>query len=174
MKKLSLSVLVLSFVSLSALAQTAEQRGINTVNNGVPNRISMNVITSKQTPNQSFGEKLNAGLHAEGNVVASGSSMAEAPGQPIGGIVVKGGQNPTQAVTEDHRTYTSGRFNTIKDNTNDATRPGNPIGGIVVKGGTPAISSDKSINENGVKRAGATVAVTGEPIGGIVVKGGEN
>ncbi|MCO5937143.1 hypothetical protein NAF17_16480 [Mucilaginibacter sp. RB4R14] len=100
--------------------------------------------------------------------------MAEAPGQPIGGVVVKGGQNPTQAATEDHRTYTSGGFNTIKHNTNDATRPGNPIGIIVVKGGKPAISSDKSISENGVKKAEVTVAVTCEPIGGIVVKGGEN
>lgn len=152
MKKLSLSVLVLSFVSLSVLAQT-EQKGINNVNNGMPNRISMNVTTAKQTQNNNFGEKVNAGLHAAGNVVASGASMAAAPGQPIGGIVVKGGQNPTQGVTEDHRTYTGGRKNDV---------------------GTTAISSDRSISEKGVKRTEAAVAIPGSPIGGVVVKRGKN
>lgn len=45
------------------------------INGGMPNRISMNVTVAKQTPNTSFGEKVNAGLHAAAGAVAQGASL---------------------------------------------------------------------------------------------------
>ena len=39
----------------------AQKSGINTINNGMPNRISMNVTVPKQTQGSTFGEKVNAG-----------------------------------------------------------------------------------------------------------------
>ena len=47
--------------------------GIN--NNGMPNRISMNVTVPKQAQGASFGEKVNAGLQAAGSALASGASL---------------------------------------------------------------------------------------------------
>lgn len=38
-----------------------QKSGINTINNGMPNRISMNVTVPKQTQGATFGEKVNAG-----------------------------------------------------------------------------------------------------------------
>ena len=39
----------------------AQKSGINTINNGMPNRISMNVTVPKQTQGSTFGEKVNVG-----------------------------------------------------------------------------------------------------------------
>ena len=72
--------------------------------------------TPKQTQGKNFGEKVNQGLHAAGSAVASGAAKTEnplyqgnagsqdnplhkseakvaSPGNPIGGIIVKGGKN---------------------------------------------------------------------------------
>ena len=67
-----LLTLVLSITAaIPALAS-----GINGINNnGMPNRISMNVTVPKQTQGASFGEKVNAGLHAAGGALASGASL---------------------------------------------------------------------------------------------------
>lgn len=51
--------------------------GINSVNNGMPNRISMNVTTPKQTQGATFGEKVNQGLHAAGSAISQGASLKE-------------------------------------------------------------------------------------------------
>lgn len=56
-------------------AGAAAASGINTVNGGMPNRISMNVTVPKQTQGATFGEKVNAGLHAVGNAVSQGASL---------------------------------------------------------------------------------------------------
>lgn len=40
---------------------TSGQKGINGINNGMPNRISMNVTVAKQTQGATFGEKVNSG-----------------------------------------------------------------------------------------------------------------
>ena len=42
----------------------------------MPNRISMNVTVPKQTQGATFGEKVNAGLHAAGGALAQGASMS--------------------------------------------------------------------------------------------------
>ncbi|MEY2868922.1 MAG: hypothetical protein RIR01_1387 [Bacteroidota bacterium] len=39
----------------------SNQKGINSINNGMPNRISMNVTVAKQTQGATFGEKVNSG-----------------------------------------------------------------------------------------------------------------
>tara|TARA_R110000868_G_scaffold98253_4_gene270323 strand:- start:413 stop:1171 length:759 start_codon:yes stop_codon:yes gene_type:complete len=39
----------------------ANKSGINNINNGMPNRISMNVTVAKQTQGATFGEKVNSG-----------------------------------------------------------------------------------------------------------------
>lgn len=57
--------LVLSSVALS-FGQT--EKSVNNINGGMPNRISMNVTVPKQTQGATFGEKVNAGLHAAGGV----------------------------------------------------------------------------------------------------------
>lgn len=43
------------------LAVESNQKGINGINNGMPNRISMNVTVAKQTQGATFGEKVNSG-----------------------------------------------------------------------------------------------------------------
>lgn len=45
------------------------ERSVNNVNNGMPNRISMNVTVPKQTQGATFGEKVNAGLSTNGAFV---------------------------------------------------------------------------------------------------------
>lgn len=60
--------------------------GINGINpNSMPNRISMNVTVAKQTQGATFGEKVNAGLHAAGSALSQGASLlgANLPGGSI-------------------------------------------------------------------------------------------
>jgi len=60
-------------IALFALG-TTHASGINGINGGMPNRISMNVTVPKQTQGATFGEKVNAGLHAAGGALAQGAS----------------------------------------------------------------------------------------------------
>ena len=65
MKRTSITlVLIVSSVILS-FGQT--EKSVNNINGGMPNRISMNVTVAKQTQGATFGEKVNAGLHAAGS-----------------------------------------------------------------------------------------------------------
>jgi|APLak6261666879_1056058.scaffolds.fasta_scaffold01778_4 hypothetical protein len=60
--------------------------GINGLNpNSMPNRISMNVTVAKQTQGATFGEKVNAGLHAAGSALSQGASLlgASLPGGAV-------------------------------------------------------------------------------------------
>ena len=122
----------------------------------------------RQTPNTSFGKR-----KPDGNEMM-------APGNPIGGIIVKGGKNP------------GGSFISTSTNSNGefeftATEPGNYRFSI-----SDPEPQGKSISEKGLKRTEAakqtqgktfgekvsqgmaTARVAGTPIGGIVVKGGKN
>jgi hypothetical protein len=56
-------------------------------------RLSTNMTVARQTQGATFGEKVNQGLHAAGSAVASGAVKVASPGNPIGGIIVKGGKN---------------------------------------------------------------------------------
>ncbi len=68
---------------------------INGINGGMPNRISMNVTVAKQTQGATFGEKVNAGLHAAGGVLAQGASR----------IVIECGQDACALAFPDGRGY---------------------------------------------------------------------
>ncbi|MBK6333314.1 MAG: hypothetical protein IPF45_06840 [Thermomonas sp.] len=63
------SLLVLALGSVHA-------SGINSINGGMPNRISMNVTVPKQTQGATFGEKVNSGLQASGRSAAQGASLS--------------------------------------------------------------------------------------------------
>ncbi len=56
-------------VFLSTLAATAAS-GINDLNKGMPNRISMNVTVPKQTQGATFGEKVQSGMQSAGSARA--------------------------------------------------------------------------------------------------------
>jgi hypothetical protein len=73
-------VLTVGVLTVGLLAPGAAASGINGINGGMPNRISMNVTVPKQTQGASFGEKVNAGLHAAGSVVSQGARLAIACG----------------------------------------------------------------------------------------------
>lgn len=53
----------------------ADLKSINNINNSMPNRISMNVTVPKQMQGATFGEKVNAGLHAAGSAISQGASV---------------------------------------------------------------------------------------------------
>jgi hypothetical protein len=117
------------------------------------------------------------------------------PGQPIGGIVVKGGKNPGEnimvAVSDNNGTF---ELNGLEPGMYRFTleMPDEPQGKSInekgVKrqetteretrtytGGRKNEPQGKSINEKGVKRTEAAErALPGQPISGIVVKGGKN
>jgi YD repeat-containing protein len=52
--------------------QTGRPTGRMNLDGGMPNRISMNVTVPKQTQGATFGEKVNAGLHAAGSALSQG------------------------------------------------------------------------------------------------------
>lgn len=62
-------------VLLCTAATAAVASGINGINNGMPNRISMNVTVPRQTQGATFGKKVHSGLHAAGGALASGASL---------------------------------------------------------------------------------------------------
>jgi hypothetical protein len=67
MKKISITLALICGTFLLSFSQN--EKSVNNINNGMPNRISMNVTVSKQTQGSTFGEKVNAGLHAAGSYV---------------------------------------------------------------------------------------------------------
>lgn len=182
----------------------------------MPSRLSMTPTTTKQTQGTTFGEKVDQGLQpaagksnnplyedkgtATTNPLSESSKMAS-PGNPIGGIIVKGGKNPGGSmlvVTSNDK----GEFelNGLEVGNYQFTlaAPGEPqekgVGtqpgssgsgaaaasyarqdGRTYTGGRKNEPQGKSINEKGVKRSEAAAqARPGSPIGGIVVKGGKN
>lgn len=78
------------------------------------NRISMNVTVDKQTQGATFGEKVNAGLHSAGNVVANGAAVS---------------QNPL------YQGNGSNGVNPLSESKNKTISPVGPIKGVIVKGG---------------------------------------
>ena len=120
--KTYLSILVLLFVSSIASAQTVTKTADSTKQQNAkiiqlaPSsnaRISMNVTVPKQTQGATFGEKVNAGLHAAGGAVAQGASVNQNPLYAGGGL---SGDNP------------------MYDPKAKATSPIGPIKGVIVKG----------------------------------------
>lgn len=73
MRAMTPTLLVAGLTALLAWGGT-HASGINGINGGMPNRISMNVTVARQTQGATFGEKVNAGLQAAGSAVSQGAS----------------------------------------------------------------------------------------------------
>lgn len=67
MKKSSITLLLLITTFIFSWGQNESK--VNKINDGMPNRISMNVTVAKQTQGASFGEKVQAGIDDAGCVV---------------------------------------------------------------------------------------------------------
>ncbi|MBO9634264.1 MAG: hypothetical protein J7578_14205 [Chitinophagaceae bacterium] len=92
-----------------------------------------------------------------------GSAMAR-PGNPIGGIIVKGGKNPGGNL-----------LNLVSDEKGQISFEVKEAGNYLFQLTMPEQPAGKSISQKGVKRTeGSNLARPGTPIGGIVVKGGKN
>jgi hypothetical protein len=62
-------------VKVDSIPLESNNKSINNINSSMPNRISMNVTVPKQTQGATFGEKVNAGLHAAGSALSQGASV---------------------------------------------------------------------------------------------------
>jgi hypothetical protein len=60
--------------SSKASIQSLDKNQLEKVIGGGDERISMNVTVPKQTQGATFGEKVNAGLHAAGSAIANGTT----------------------------------------------------------------------------------------------------
>jgi hypothetical protein len=60
--------------------------GINGINGGMPNRLSLTTTVAKQTQGATFGEKVNQGLHAAGSALGQAGSLLG--GMMPGGAVI--------------------------------------------------------------------------------------
>jgi len=137
----------------------------------------------KQTQGATFGEKVNQGLHATGSALQQGAAIVA--GNPIGGIIVKGGKNPGSSMIS-VTTNSKGAFEFT------ALEDGNYLFTVIAPGQTNTAQNDSTTQQNETKkgnplyeaggqsssnpmfRTGAFVAHPGNPIGGIIVKGGKN
>jgi hypothetical protein len=138
----------------------------------------------RQTQGTSFGEKVNQGLHAGGSAVAQGASLTFSPGNPIGGIIVKGGKNPgggqMTVITNNKGQFEltireAGNYRFVLTAPGESAAQGRSISEKGVKrSDSPIYSADGQSGDNPMPSSGAFVASPGSPIGGIVVKGGKN
>jgi len=67
MKKTSITFALLISSFIFSFGQN--EKSVNNINGGMPNRISMNVTVPKQTQGATFGEKVQAGLSQAGSYV---------------------------------------------------------------------------------------------------------
>lgn len=159
--------------ALALLASSAsEASGVNGINGGMPNRISMNVTVPKQTQGATFGEKVNAGLHAAGRAVEQGgsSSIVIECGQAACVITLPGGDGYLADLQRR-------RVEVLKSNkTGDPdakAAPGAGQGATLLGGALPggaivsaAVSSVASMSGSGGGAAAASYAATGRKLEG--------
>ena len=138
---------------------------INGINGGMPNRISMNVTVPKQTQGATFGEKVNAGLHAAGSALGQGAST----------IVIECGRDACALVFPDGRGYradiTRMTLQPLTKGQSEALRKGGAplaqgtslLGGALPGGAilSAAVSSVGSLAGGGGGAAAASYAATG-------------
>ncbi|MFO1400099.1 MAG: hypothetical protein U1F30_02605 [Steroidobacteraceae bacterium] len=141
-------------------ATAAVAAGINGINNGMPNRISMNVTVPKQTQGATFGEKVQSGLHATGSALANGV-----------GFVIECGASACVVALPDGSGYraelASMTLGPLDAAQGAALRRG-PAGASLVGGPLPggsiisaAVSSVSSLGGSGGGAAAASYAATG-------------
>lgn len=146
--------------------------GINGINGGMPNRISMNVTVPKQTQGATFGEKVNAGLHAAGSAVAQGasSSIVIECGQAACVVILPGGdgyradlQRRRVEVLKSNKTGDPGA-NAARALGQGASLLGGALpGGAIV---SAAVSSVGNLAGSGGGAAAASYAATGRKLEG--------
>lgn len=153
----------------SAAAHTS---GINGINGGMPNRISMNVTVPKQTQGATFGEKVNAGLHAAGSAVEQGgsSSIVIECGQAACVITLPGGDG-YRADLQRRRVEVLKSNKTGDPDANAARTIGHGASllGAALPGGSilsAAVSSVGNLAGSGGGAAAASYAATGRKLEG--------
>lgn len=147
---------------------TTAQDSVNTAG-----RLSMTPTTTRQTPNTSFGAKVQANetvnpvyedkgtkgvnpMAEQKSTQGNGITAKQTQGNNFGEKVAGGLQAAGNAVANQSEKVTM----------NDMT--------IIKKVDLAVEPNGKSISEKGLKRNEAAMAKPGSPIGGIVVKGGKN
>ncbi len=116
---LSLITGTLFFFTLALVAEPVYSQEAINIPNDMPNRISMNVTVAKQTQGATFGEKVNAGLHAAGSALAQGASL-------LGGAI-PGGSILSAAISD----AGSGKLVwEVKNKGNDFSLPGDLEAGV--------------------------------------------
>lgn len=121
---------------------------VNDINGGMPNRISMNVTVPKQTQGATFGEKVNAGLHAAGKTIGQETSLR--------GII-------TGSITWNSQPFDN------EINTAAVSSVGNLAGGA--GGGAAAASYARSVEENPSLKGAVTTIYVKEGTGNRIVAG---
>lgn len=155
--------------TLLLMGFVAQASGINGINSGMPNRISMNVTVPKQTQGATFGEKVNAGLHAAGSVVANGAST----------VIIECGQTACAVVFADgsgeRADLEAMTVSPLASQQADRVRKA-PAGATLLGGALPggsilsaAVSSVGNLAGGGGGAAAASYAATGRMVDGAAL-----
>lgn len=121
-----ISAAVSSVVPLGGVRGGAASASYARTGNSMPSRMSMNFTTSKQTQGATFGEKVNAGLHAPGRALAQGGGLSSCTIMSIGetmGLGRAGGGTRVQ----DHNSSRSNKTASSIDLGDWRNDPGGPF-----------------------------------------------
>jgi hypothetical protein len=179
----SMPVLLFFFllILLNWGSEAQDTKSVNNINGGMPNRISMNVTVAKQTQGATFGEKVNAGLHAAGGALAQGASLLGAA--LPGGSIISAALSKTNSEDKEWEVKNQGNGFSLPEN----LEPGDYFLTIVVasetegsdilrtrirlgvlsgeKGTTAVVSSVSSLSGSGGSgAAAASYAATGRSV----------
>jgi hypothetical protein len=127
---IQLSLLVFFVMLMIEMSSAQDAKSINNINGSMPNRISMNVTVAKQTQGATFGEKVNAGLHAAGGALAQGAALVGAA--LPGGSIVSAALSKTNSEDKEWEVKNQGNGFTLPEN----LEPGEYMLTIVVASGT--------------------------------------
>jgi hypothetical protein len=178
---IQLSLLVFLVAMMVELSFGQNSPGIKSLSSEMPNRISMNVTVAKQTQGATFGEKVNAGLHAAGSAVAQGASLVGAA--LPGGSIISAALSKTNSEDKEWEVKNQGNGFILPDN----LEPGDYMLTIIVasgnggseilrtgirlgvlsgeKGATAVVSSGSSLSGSaGGGAAAAAYAATGRSV----------
>jgi hypothetical protein len=126
---IELSLLVFFVMLIVGMSSAQDAKSINSINSSMPNRISMNVTVAKQTQGATFGEKVNAGLHAAGSSVAQGTSLVGAA--LPGGSIISAALSKTNSEDKEWEVKNQGNGFTLPEN----MEPGDYMLTIIVASG---------------------------------------
>ena len=141
-------------MTFSCPDDAAAFRSINGINNSMPNRISMNVTVPKQTQGATFGEKVNAGLHAAGSAISQGANAPkQTQGATFGEKVNAGLHAAGSALSQ------GASLMVISGNISWNSADGGT--GIVTNNSVSSVSKTKGLSGGGSGAAAASYAATG-------------